>query len=97
MIFEQHFITGIENVGGKDYLEPDAETKVASGFPVLSIPMVDTGLGYVGPGGNMMGNTQLSYGEFNQIYLNDTGYFSQSRRGGVNIIFNSTTSGLATM
>ena len=45
----------------------------------------------------MMGNTQLSYGEFNKIYLNDTGYFSQSRRGGVNIIFNSTTSGLPTM
>ena len=60
-VFEQHFPFGIQNA---QLPGENPASHISTGFPVFNIPKTDTGLGFLTPGGNMMGNTKLSYGPF---------------------------------
>ena len=65
-VFEQHFPFGIQNA---QLPGENPASHISTGFPVFNIPKTDTGLGFITPGGNMMGNTKLSYGPFYDLQV----------------------------
>lgn len=85
VIFEQHFTQGIKDTGYK--FEPDGKENPffypTSAFPggvdfdrirtflVFEISGPDEGLGFITPGGNMLGNTRLTYGNFSEGSIRD--------------------------
>ena len=75
LIFEQHFPDGVANASVAKNWNPEiannAATVVQTGFPVIQVPKEDTGLGFITPGGNMMGNTKLSVGPFYNLSMED--------------------------
>ena len=55
-------------------------------FQVLSgFPKEDVGLGFITPGGNMLGNTRLTYGNLTDGEIRDN--IKDSRQGGVTLFF----------
>ena len=66
-VFEQHFPFGIKNA---QLPGENPASHISTGFPVFNVPKTDTGLGFITPGGNMMGNTKLSYGPFYDLQVN---------------------------
>ena len=75
LIFEQHFPDGVANASVANHwnseIADNAATVVQTGFPVIQVPKEDTGLGFITPGGNMMGNTKLSFGSFHNLSMED--------------------------
>jgi len=92
VIFEQHFPIGISNAAVND---ENPETTISTGFPVIAVPDRDTGLGYITPGGNMMGNTKLSFGPFYNLRSNvengENAIFMDGRQSGLSVIFDASS------
>ena len=84
VIFEQHFIDGIEDssVGRKD--------KALSGFPVLAVNEENDDIGFITPGGNCMGWTKFAAGKYKADDLRAApldGRFVTDRNGGIVLLF----------
>ena len=54
-------------------------------FLVFEISGPDQGLGFITPGGNMLGNTRLTYGNFSEGSIRDN--IKDSRQGGLTVVF----------
>ena len=65
-VFEQQFPFGVKNA---QLPGENPASHISTGFPVFNVPKTDTGLGFITPGGNMMGNTKLSYGPFYDLQV----------------------------
>ena len=84
IIFEQHFVDGVADSSA------GFKNTSCSGFPVLGVNQNDNDIGYVTPGGNVMGWTQMAGGKYKLDELRQApfdGRFVADRNGGIALLF----------